>query len=196
MVKFRCLQRGYCCRRYWIPVTHLDILRLVLYGGYNPLDIVEPLEASIYPPTTDIPAIRLSDGDYYIALKIERDGSCIFLNRDGKCKVHEFKPLVCRFYPFIYVVRNGDIVIEVNTTALGECPGLVLDDKPIPQHIVEALQKLAKVRIEELRLWRELINEWNNSVAGSRNFKEFVRFAIKRAWADHTYLKRRGLLVK
>ncbi len=196
MVKFRCLQRGYCCKRYWIPVTHLDVLRLIMYGNYDPLDVLEPLETSIYPAPLEVPTVRFDNGEYYIALRMKLDGSCIFLDYTGKCRVHEYKPMVCRFYPFVYIVRDGDIVIEVNAAALGECPGLILDPQPIPQHVIENLRRLARVRIEELERWRRVVDEWNRGSSIPKNFENFVRFAICKAKEDYRELLEKGLWVK
>ncbi len=167
-----------------------------MYGHYNPLDVLEPLETTIYPAPLEVPAVRFDNGEYYIALRMRLDGSCVFLDRTGKCRVHKYKPMVCRFYPFVYTIRDDDIVIEVNVTALGECPGLILDPQPISQHIVENLRRLARVRIEELRRWRRVIDEWNRSSTTPKNFENFVRFAICKAEEDYRELLEKGLWVK
>ena len=96
----------------------------------------------------------------------------------------------------VYTIRDGDIVIEVNTTALGECPGLILDPYPIPQHLAEKLRKLARVCIEELERWRRVVDEWNRSNFIPKNFENFVRFAIYKAKEDYRELSEKSLWVK
>ncbi len=200
MVRFRCLKRGFCCKRYWIPVTHLDLLRLEIYGGI-PVDvnIIELRDREIYEVRSGLyPVIVLHKREYYLSLRSREDNSCIFLSSDGKCLVHEFKPLVCRFYPFVYVVRDGgEIDIELNENALGECPGIVLDDKPIPSDIVENLKRIARARVEELRLWEECVAEWNREYGSEDvDISTFIDFIMDRARRDMMKLQSAGLWIK
>ncbi|MEM1645200.1 MAG: YkgJ family cysteine cluster protein [Ignisphaera sp.] len=198
MVKFRCLCDGQCCKRYWIPVTHLDLLRLQIYGNIKvdenivELKDSEQYELDIYPP------IKINNKEYYLGLALKEDGSCIFLRSDGKCAVHEFKPLVCRFYPFVYWFKeNGEIDIDLNEKAIGECLGLILDGEPIDRSIVESLKRIARIRREELKLWSDIINEWNKYYGNeSRNLKLFLKFAFEKAEIHRKELIKRGLWIK
>jgi hypothetical protein len=38
VVSFRCRLDGSCCKKYWIPVIHLDLWRLYYYGGIADLE--------------------------------------------------------------------------------------------------------------------------------------------------------------
>jgi Fe-S-cluster containining protein len=198
LVKFRCLCDGQCCKKYWIPVTHLDLLRLKIYGGIEVDEsIVELKDREIY--NLDIyPPIVIGDKEYFLALVSKDDGSCVFLRDDGKCSVHEYKPLVCRFYPFVYYVKDdGEIGIDVNEKAVGECPGLVMDGEPIDRDMVENLKKITYARREELKLWSETINEWNNSY-GSKvsDLGTFLKFSLDKAEKHMKELVKRGIWIK
>ncbi|MEM1550269.1 MAG: YkgJ family cysteine cluster protein [Candidatus Methanomethylicia archaeon] len=188
MVEFNCILCGKCCEWYWIPITHLDMLRLKMYGGYQLKKIVD-LKNVDEKPIKDEFIVMIEDGEYYISLHRE-EKMCIFLE-DGKCLVHKFKPLVCRFYPFLYIIkRNGGIIIGVNDEAIGKCPGLKVDSKNIPKNIEKSLIRLAKIRILELSLWRETIKSWNNYMGKKGCLSEFINFSIDRAERDFKELHR------
>lgn len=182
MVEFNCILCGKCCEWYWIPLTHLDMFRLKMYGGYQLRKIVD-LKDVQNKELKDEFIVEIEDGEYYISLHRE-ENMCIFLE-DGKCLVHKFKPLVCRFYPFLYVVkRNGEVRIEINNEAIGKCPGLKLNSKIIPRNIEKNLIKLAKIRMLELSLWRETIKSWNDYMGKKGCLNDFIDFSINRAEKD------------
>lgn len=199
MVRFQCKLDGRCCRKYWIPVTHLDLHRLELYCGMRVgKDLLALYEASLYEDLS-YPCVVFGNQRYYLALSSKPDGSCLFLLDDGRCRVHPFKPLVCRFYPFVYVDLGGDVDIEVNENAIGECPGLVVDDAGVPPDIKESLKKVARARIKELRLWESAVAEWNATAHSRRDFDEvadvFIDFALSRARREREALEKEGVWV-
>lgn len=182
MVEFNCILCGKCCEWYWIPLTHLDMFRLKFYGGYTLKKILDLKDIQRNDLKNEY-VVKIEDGEYYIALRREED-ACIFLD-EGKCSVHKFKPLVCRFYPFLYVIKDdGGIVIEVNDEAIGKCPGLKLDSEIIPKDIERSLKKLAKIRLLELNLWRETIKSWNETMGAKGCLSEFINYSINRAERD------------
>lgn len=198
MVKFRCLCDGQCCKRYWIPVTHLDLLRLKIYGGIEVDESFIELKDRKYYELDLYSPIKIMGGEYYLSLASREDGSCIFLQEDGKCSVHEYKPLVCRFYPFVYYVKeNGEIGIDVNEKAIKECPGLIMDGEPIDKTIVENLRRVAYIRREELKYWNSIINEWN-TVFGDKNndLSSFLKFCLAKAEKHMKELAKNGLWIK
>jgi Fe-S-cluster containining protein len=55
----------------------------------------------------------------------KEDGSCFFLSDKKLCKIHDVKPLGCRFQPFIIVdctARKKPFKIELSFTS--DCPGV------------------------------------------------------------------------
>jgi Fe-S-cluster containining protein len=129
-------------------VRHLDLWRLYHYGGFRDLTGLARFVDADDPDAEPKPI--LLNGRYVHLALAERGGGCVFLG-GGRCRVHSFKPPVCRFYPFVYVVRgDGEVDIEVNERAVGECPGLVLDDRPIDPGIADYPRRVARARIAEL----------------------------------------------
>jgi len=191
VVQFQCTLCGECCKWYWIPLTHLDTLRLKIYGNYNLKRILD-LRSS---EDNDEFTVEVEEERYHLAL-VKIEDACIFLD-DGKCIVHDYKPFACRFYPFMYSVGyNGRITIEVNSEAVGKCPGLKIDSKIIPKEIRENLRKLARIRLLEKQLWINTIKSWNENDGRKRSLKELIEFIVKRAEADMNYLSKLGVWVK
>ena len=199
MVKFRCLRRGICCRKYWIPITHLDMFRLEYYGGIEVYEVVRLRDVTIYRTSKKYPQIIYKGKKYYLSLRDRPDYyGCIFLSDEGTCKVHEFKPLVCRFYPFVYTVHSdGRITIDVNENAIKECPGLILDGEPIDKEIEEQLIRLARIRIKELELYEEAVNEWNEEYSSAnKSLSYLIDFLMDKAREHYKLLKKKGLWIK
>lgn len=193
MVRFQCILCGECCEWYWIPLTHLDMLRLKIYGKYILRKIVDLKDISEANRKDEF-IIEVEDDKYYLSLS-RNENLCIFL-KDGKCLVHRFKPLVCRFYPFIYVVEKyGDIRIEVNDEAIGKCPGLKIDSKIIPKDIKFQLKRLAKIRILELEFWKKTIKSWNETMGRKHDLNDFIEFSINKAQMDMKELLKWNLWV-
>jgi len=133
---------------------------------------------------------------YYLSLNIVND-RCIFLSNNGDCRVHGFKPLGCRFFPFKYIVKDNDISIEIEETAIEKCPGLILDDKPIAGDIWRELLILARQRIIELNLYEKVADEWNKYFSSKySSMRILIDFLLERARRDFEVLNRDGLWIK
>lgn len=194
MVKFKCTLCGICCSQYWVPVTHLDVWRISHYGNYELHDFLTMYKTDIYKST--FPKVSLWDGEGYLGLKRLPDGFCVF-NKNKICIVHQFKPLTCRFYPFIYVTSNGRITsIEVNKNAVKICPGLIYDNGLIDSKTYNSLIQLAEIRMTERNLYAKAVKEWFSEYHGKGFFKELLDFLIEKAEADANILMRSGLWIK
>ncbi len=162
-VRFRCTLCGECCKRYWIPVTHVDVFRIAEYSGLSPEQFVTFFDKEM---TTgwDYPEIRLANGRYYMILAKRPDGSCIF-NRyaeNGRliCSVHPVKPLVCRFYPFVYWVKDDVVYFEVLDKAIGYCPGLGRGSYHEFSIETKAVEEIRRAKEE----YRRIVSKWNRLV--------------------------------
>lgn len=72
-----------CCHETQMPLTFADIDRLTALG--NRLN-----------------EFSVNDADGSIRLRNVADGSCFFLEKNGRCRVNDTKPEGCRLYPFIW----------------------------------------------------------------------------------------------
>jgi len=196
MVDFYCTKCGTCCTKYWIPLSHLDLFRLKFYGSIDIYSAIVLRNIFVCGSSKHYPAIVFDGHMYYLSLK-SLHGRCIFLSDNGECLVHDFKPLACRFYPFKYTVMNNDISIEVEKTAVGKCPGLILDDKPIAGDIWRQLLMLARLRIIELNLYDKTVDEWNKYFSNKYNsLITLIDFLFERARRDFKTLSKNGLWIK
>ena len=190
MVSFQCLKDGKCCKKYWVPLTHLDIFRLYIYGKIN--DLNNYIELHEYnEENSRWKSIIINNSSYYLSLKYE--DKCIFLMSNGKCKVHMFKPFACRFYPFEYEVCGNKILIDINEEAKKECPGLILDNLKIEKEIERKLKKLAKIRLKEIELWNKAISEWKEDKI---ELNKLIEFLIEKAKEDYQFLVSKKLWIK
>jgi Fe-S-cluster containining protein len=104
-IKWRCTQCGECCKRYVPLALPVDIRRIQQRLNKPISEFVE-----FYRPTDFQPPLGESDerlfnskfGKLAIVLArvdTEEGGQCTFL-KNNVCSVHEFKPHICRQYPF------------------------------------------------------------------------------------------------
>ena len=192
MVGFTCRMDGKCCRIYWVPVTHLDVFRIVYYGDFKPEEFLKPHEG----PSSSIPSIKTRRREYCLALRQDMN-KCVFLLDNGKCSIHEFKPLTCRFYPFVYVTRNGKAIdIDVYSKALGKCPGLVMDKNPINTSLRNQLLRLANIRLIEIKLYHEAISNLLYEFNSNPSIQETIDFLVDKAKKDYYKLRANKLWVK
>jgi Fe-S-cluster containining protein len=162
-VRFTCTLCGECCRRYWIPVTHIDVARIAEFTGMKPRDFL-----ALFPRDMaadwDEPVIKLKDGEYYLILKKRLDGTCIFNKWVGDkliCSVHPVKPNVCRYYPFIYWLDGGIVKFEVYDKAIGYCPGINRGGFASFRVEISSVGESVRAKSE----FRRIINEWNDKVS-------------------------------
>jgi lysine-N-methylase len=97
-----CHEGGNCCKEYQVTLSEDEHQRIAAQGWDQDPDLAEtPLFDAVGRGAAR--RWQLHRGD---------DGSCVFLNEQGRCRIHarfgaEAKPLPCRLYPFI-LVPAGD----------------------------------------------------------------------------------------
>ena len=57
---------------------------------------------------------------YTRVMKKTQEGRCLFL-KDKLCSIYEYRPLICRFYPFQLIDLDGD---HYQFKETNECPGI------------------------------------------------------------------------
>jgi lysine-N-methylase len=111
-----CHQCGNCCREYFVTVTEEERRRIEGQGwASRPEFQSQPLFASIGP---------FWRREHRLAHR--PDGSCIFLDERGLCRIHgefgeEAKPIVCQFYPYMLAPTDKELRVSVRFS----CPSAV-----------------------------------------------------------------------
>lgn len=138
---YDCTGCGDCCRgRFAILIGEDDKDRIVTQNWS-----ADELELKGKP-------LFVRRGDEY-QLAHRPDGSCIFLQDDGLCRIHAkfgepAKPLACRLYPFRLIPVGDKIRVDVRF----DCPATASNHgRPIEQHRAD-LQKLLKDAVPEAAL--------------------------------------------
>lgn len=121
-----CHNCGNCCRGTVVTLTDADLSRLREQNWD-----ADPRLAGT--PITE-PVRGRSDA---LQLAHRQDGSCVFLEADGLCRIHskhgfDAKPEHCRTYPFYFVPQGERLVMTVRRS----CPSAAQDmGRPIEQHL-------------------------------------------------------------
>lgn len=100
LLKFRCTGCGNCCREPLLPITDLDLRRLIAHTGVKADRLVRwcsTKEIDLEDEPENF--VRLPPGPRVMTLKHTR-GGCMFLGADDRCTVYEARPLGCRVFPF------------------------------------------------------------------------------------------------
>jgi Fe-S-cluster containining protein len=108
-IKFQCQRCSRCCahteeRNRRILLSDLDLSRIEKNIGLKREEFAEPIQ----------------DSHPFRFLMRMVDGKCIFLNEDKTCKIYEFRPLICRCFPF-WIERKGNLF---EFKASPDCPGI------------------------------------------------------------------------
>lgn len=136
---YDCKGCGECCRgRFAILISRADRARIETQGW-----TAEELGLGDRP-------LFVSHGDHF-QLAYREDGSCIFLNEQGLCRIHArfgepAKPLACRLYPFRFVPLGSQVRVDVRF----DCPATASNfGRPVAQYRTALLRVLPDVVPEQ-----------------------------------------------
>ena len=138
---FSCRMCGQCCsliseNSNLVLVSAPEIRRIMDGTGLSWGEIAEP-----YPET-----LRGYNGEEYtFAWCLKRtEKKCRFLNEDSRCSIYEYRPQICRTYPFM-LDESGFLIFE--------CPGI---GDTVSE---EAAGRIAEELIERALFEREEFNK-------------------------------------
>jgi len=155
-----------CCKEYTIFVNAHDIYRLSIGLGLDPENFLE-----IYGAKDFDLGIKVKEGLVDLALK-QKNGGCIFLEESKdifRCTVNEFKPDVCKSYPF--QMQDGKLIQMSDKM----CP-VDWDTKEFETMMAIHLKKDE----DEWKFYNDLILEWNAKHWIKKPLSAFLRFIIDR----------------
>lgn len=115
--KWDCHHCGYCCRNNLIPLSYEDVARLQSQAWDKQPE---------YAHTRIMQRQRGASNSFRLAHR--SDGSCVFLNEDGLCRIHskfglEAKPTVCQTFPLQLIPQEKQAVLTIRRA----CPSAAAD---------------------------------------------------------------------
>ncbi len=93
--------------------------------------------------------LRMVDGITLPHLLIDENKGCLFLNDEGRCSIHEWRPGNCRLFPLARIYENGDFRYFIQKN---ECVS--------PLRVKVKISKW--LGIDRLQDYRRFLNEWHN----------------------------------
>ncbi|MDH3361923.1 MAG: YkgJ family cysteine cluster protein [Nitrosopumilus sp.] len=173
--KFPCIScHTNCCKEYVIFVNAHDIYRLSVGLGLPPENFLEIYGAKDY----DL-GIKVKEGLLDLALK-QKDGGCIFLEESKdvfRCTVNDFKPSVCKSYPFQMKNRK---LIQMSDKM---CP-VEWNTKEFEDMMLTHLKKDE----DEWKFYDKLIQEWNAMHWRKKPLSEFLKFILNRVVLERSII--------
>ena len=176
-------KREDCCRTDYAKFTTLEDAERIASFLNAPIN-----EVAVYSSLSDNDVKtelfkNKTHGYYYdfadkdkkvLQLKKKEDGSCVFLDDNGACKIYPVRPLICRVYPFWY---SNDEVIE-DSNGISGCPILGGSKSNgatanLPRENVEQSVRKIGTNISSLKLlFTQLKGELENYTV---NIKSFIK---------------------
>lgn len=141
-----------CCRLYAIPVTHVDVARIVEHTVRPASEFVE---ASSTDFADEMPVAYLDGQPAQLVLRRGPDGqACIFLEGE-RCRIHAHAPSVCRMYPYV-ACRDDELQLRQRHDVY--CEGDFTLDEEGRRRLMEVSDRFWNV---ELDAYRGLVRRWN-----------------------------------
>lgn len=142
--RFKCKRCAtLCCKLGGPSLTRKDV-ETIEEAGYPAKDFLEPKNRQIQ----GLPLL-------YGNMKNREDGSCIFLEFDGKldcykCSIYDFRPLLCRLYPFNFEIKDSN---RIALKFIPCCRGLNNPEgEPLNEDFVS--NDLLEPLLEAMELWK------------------------------------------
>ena len=155
-----------CCKEYVIFVNAHDVYRISTKLGLSPENFLEIYGAKDY----DL-GIQVQEGLLDLALKQNND-TCMFLQEyddSFQCTVHNFKPSVCKSYPF--QMKNGKLIQMTEKL----CP-VEWNTKEFETMMSTHLKKDEY----EWKFYDKLVQEWNKQHQTKKPLSEFLKFMMNK----------------
>ncbi len=177
IMRFKCIKCGKCCSdsKTFVNLTFLDILQikkglnipgnelLQVIGFYTFKDqnVEEFMDQMIYSP------IITENGPAYIGILKNENSECVFLDNEKKCKIHDFRPKICKAFPFTFDLKDiegresSELDLIYTSKGIDYCPGI---SKKSPIIKKRKILSLISESLAEINSDHKMIESWNKMV--------------------------------
>ena len=142
-IYFECACCTKCCKLNNIPVTEHDI-ELMQENGLEIDQILEDISPVLI-------ANKNLDHDGLVKAYILRQKpfvrECVFLEENGFCKIHDFKPLTCQLYPFSIKKNENKLIAIVHPKNV--CEYIEMDVHETKTNTIEIVDNLLTYLFDE-----------------------------------------------
>lgn len=188
MLRYTCGRCANCCVEPVAPVTDADVRRLMKSTGLTADGIVRMWSSDEMDWDEEYEGrVLLSYGWRIMGLRKPRNGRCVFLTADNRCREYESRPMTCRTFPF-----------EVELNAEGRFEEVGLHDEigcrrrdgasMAPGHLLS----LARQEQSEDDAYFDRVREWNSRMrrpvganGGKPGFLQFLGLVPRRHTLNH-----------
>ncbi|MDO8553707.1 MAG: YkgJ family cysteine cluster protein [Candidatus Micrarchaeota archaeon] len=160
-----CQRCNKCCTSFGVCLTIFDIIRICNETGKNPAEFIVLID-DYQPRERTESAVKINREMKILVLKHSETRVCSFF-KNGGCSIYDFRPYLCRTYPF--VLKNG-LLSDVQNRA---CEALWY---PKGENKEKYLKDLA-IYYGQIDYYKKIVDEWNAKHVGT--LEDFLSFAIK-----------------
>lgn len=146
-----CKDCSYCCR---------EMGESVVLSPYDIYELTTHLEKSFDELMEDKIELYMTDGMAAPNLKMTKGEVCSFLNEEGRCSIHDFRPGLCRLFP---LGRNYEIETIETENGIEEKKGFhyfIVEDS-CPRLSGEKVKIEKWLGITDLKKNEEFILKWH-----------------------------------
>ena len=144
--------------------TTFDLLLSGVYGACG---------GPLIPISSPVIELGLADGLMLPHLRVDAAGEgCIFLNKEGRCMIHGFRPGFCRLYPLGRIYEDGSFsyFLQVN-----ECPYPNKTKVKIKKWL--GIDNLSEYETFVLK-WHDTLEESRKEASGISDQSELSRYLV------------------
>ncbi len=168
---FSCQGCGNCCRNFYVNITDKDVNRILEKRSdlkFDDFAVFENMNKSKLNLSKDNYFIFNNGEEKLLTLK-KKDNSkdCVFLAADNRCTINEFKPMVCKTWPFALRKFDEKVVWEISNRNFIKrlCAHKLVKNSYKEDDLKDVIVKFEKERAEFI----DLVYKWNLKVTKQSN---------------------------
>jgi Fe-S-cluster containining protein len=173
-LKIKCGGCAACCQEVIPPITHLDARRIIDNQGLSPEEFARMYTSDeIDLDDASHNWVNMNAGKRVFAL-LQPAGKCRFLSKHNKCTIYDFRPMVCRGYPYSVELdkKNKIKSIDSHKSTQNNSASCEAVAHPVKRgHIIK--DSIQEDR-EDKAFWKKC-KEWNKGKR-ERTYVEFLDF--------------------